>query len=412
MNKAIIKKYANLAIRKGVNLQKGQTLLIQADVDAVEMTRACVEEAYAAGAKEVVVFYQDDMNRRQTYLHADEETLCNVREWQVHSKLDYLKEGACILHIISELPGVFKDVDAAKIAKARLAGAKANKEAQAYTMMNKTKRSIIAVPNKAWAMEVFPEFEDAENEAVEELWERILHAVHVREDNDPIAEWDEMQNNFVRRIQALNEHKFKALHFTNCLGTDLTVELVDHHIWAGGSEKTVDGVIFNPNMPTEEIFTMPKKTGVQGKVVASKPLNYNGNMINGFWMEFKDGKVVDFDAEEGKDTLSELIHFDEGSCYLGEVALVPDASPISKSGILFFNTLFDENASCHLALGDAYPMNVEGGIDMNEEELNKAGANHSMTHVDFMFGNDDMSIDGIKDDGSCVPVFRKGNFVF
>ena len=157
---------------------------------------------------------------------------------------------------------------------------------------------------------------------------------------------------------------------------------------------------------------MPKKTGVQGKVVASKPLNYNGNMINGFWMEFKDGKVVDFDAEEGKDTLSELIHFDEGSCYLGEVALVPDASPISQSGILFFNTLFDENASCHLALGDAYPMNVEGGIDMNEEELNKAGANHSMTHVDFMFGNDDMSIDGIKDDGSCVPVFRKGNFVF
>lgn len=412
MNATILKKYAQLAIRKGVNLQKGQTLIINADIDAVAMARACVEEAYAVGAKEVVVFYIDDVNSRQKYLHADEETLCTIRDWQIHSKLDYLKEGACILHIISEIPGIFKDVDANKIAKARLAGAKANQEAQAYTMMNKTQWCIIAAPNEEWAMQVFPEFEDAREAAVEELWERILYAVHVREDNDPIAEWNELADNFTRRIQILNEHKFKKLHFTNSLGTDLMVELPELHVWAGGSEKTIAGIEFNPNMPTEEIFTMPKKTGVNGKVVASKPLNYNGNMIEDFWIRFENGKAVAFDAVNGKNTLSELIAFDEGSCYLGEVALVPDASPISQSGILFLNTLFDENASCHLALGDAYPMNIKGGVDMSEEELQQAGANHSMTHVDFMFGSDDMHIEGIKEDGSRIPVFENGNFVF
>lgn len=406
-----LQKYAELAIKKGVNLQKGQTLLINTTVEAVEMTRLCVEEAYKAGAKEVVVFYKDDYVSKQHYVHQDEETLCKVRPWQVDCKLDYLKEGACILHIISEIPDVLKDVDASKISKQRLALATASKETQKYTMMNKTQWCIIAVPNKEWADKVFPEFEGCDA-VMDELMDRILAAVHVEEDNDPIAEWTQLGKSFKKREEILNGYNFHALHFENSLGTDLVVELVDQHIWAGGSEKTIGGVEFNPNMPTEEIFTMPKRTGVNGKVVASKPLVYNGVLIDDFSFTFKDGKVVDFDAEEGKDTLAQLVAFDEGSSYLGEVALVPYDSPISKSGILFFNTLFDENASCHLALGDAYPMNVKGGTDMSEEELKAAGANHSMTHVDFMFGSDDMKITGICKDKKEVPIFENGNFVF
>lgn len=408
---ARLEKYAKLAIRKGVNLQKGQTLIINTSVEARDMTRACVEEAYQAGAKEVLVFYKDDYVSRSHYRYQDEETLSTVRPWQIDCKLDYMKEGACILHIISDIPGILKDVDAAKISKARLAMAKAGKELQSYTMMNKTQWCIVAVPNKEWAELVFPEFEGSDA-AVDELWDRILQAVHVEEHNDPIQEWCRLQENFTRREEILNNHRFQKLHFENEQGTDLWVTLVQHHIWAGGSEKTVSGIEFNPNMPTEEIFTMPEKTGVHGTVYATKPLDYNGTLIENFWFTFQDGRVVDFGAEKGYDTLSSLVHFDEGSCYLGEVALVPYESPISKSGILFLNTLFDENASCHLALGDAYPMNVSGGVDMSEEELQAAGANHSMTHVDFMFGSADMKITGVCDDGREVSVFEKGNFVF
>lgn len=406
-----LQKYAQLAIRKGVNLQKGQILLINTSVNAVDMTRLCVEEAYLAGAKEVIVFYKDDYVAKSHYLHQTEETLCNVRNWTIDSKLEYLKEGACILHIISEIPGVLKDVDPSKISKQRLAMATAGKEIQKFTMMNKTQWCIVAVPNKEWANIVFPEFEGSES-VVDELLERIYTAVHVEGENDPIQEWTTLNNHFAQRENILNTYDFKALHFVNGLGTDVTVELAENHIWAGGSEKTVGGVEFNPNLPTEEIFSMPKKTGVNGKVFASKPLDFNGTLIEDFYFDFKDGKVVDFDAKRGKETLAQLVHFDEGSCYLGEVALVPYDSPISKSGILFFNTLFDENASCHLALGDAYPMNVKGGVDMSEEELQAAGANHSMTHVDFMFGTYDMNITGICKDGTKVPVFENGNFVF
>lgn len=406
-----LQKYAKLAIQNGVNLQKGQTLIINTSIEAIPLTRACVEEAYLAGAKEVVVFYKDDYVSRSHYQHQQEEILCKVHPWQIDCKLDYMKEGACILHILSDIPGILKDVDAKKVSKSRLAYATAGKELQSYTMTNKTQWCIIAAANQEWADQVFPAFEGSKA-AVDELWNHILDAVHVREDNDPIQEWKQLENNFSRRIQILNEHNFQKLHFHNAMGTDLYVELVKDHVWAGGSEKTISGVVFNPNMPTEEIFTMPKKTGVNGTVYATKPLDYNGTLIEDFSFTFQDGKVIDYQAASGYDTLSSLVSFDEGSCYLGEVALVPYESPISKSGILFLNTLFDENASCHLALGDAYPMNLKGGIDMSEDELKQAGANHSMTHVDFMFGSEDMHIDGICEDGSEVVIFEKGNFVF
>ena len=410
MNKKMIKKYAELVVKKGINVQKGQTVLLNTSVYAIEMTRACVEEAYKAGAKEVVVNYRDEYVSRANYEYQDVDTLTNIRPFQIDSKLDYLKEGACVLHIISEIPGIFKGLDSEKISKAQFALSSASKEVHEYTMLSKTQWCIAAVPNKEWAMQVFPECEDA-SAAVELLWEEILSAVHVEEDNDPVQEWTEHDEKFRKRSEILNTHAFESLHFQNQYGTDLTVGLVKNHIWAGGSELTPSGIEFNANMPTEEIFTMPHKDHVDGIVYASKPLLYNGELIEDFWFKFEGGKVVDFDAKAGKDALKQLVHFDEGSCRLGEVALVPYDSPISKSNILFLNTLFDENASCHLALGDTYPTCVAGGGDMKEEELKQAGGNHSMTHVDFMFGTEDMKVIGRKEDGSEVAIFENGNFV-
>lgn len=406
-----LQKYAELTIVKGVNIQKGQTLIINASINAKDMVRACTKAAYEHGAKRVLVFYSDDITTRMDFEYQSEDTLTEIKQWQVDCKLDYLKEGGCILHLHSDTPGILKGVDAGKISKRRFAMANANKEAQEYTMNNKTQWCIVAIPNLAWAKLVYPAIEDDEA-AVDELWERILSCVHVREDNDPIQEWTELNRSFEERVQKLNDANYDILHFTNELGTDLKVKLVKHHIWAGGSDKTVGKEIeFNPNMPTEEIFTMPDRTGVNGKVYSSKPLDYSGNLIEDFWLEFQDGKVVDYDAASGKDALKSLIEFDEGSCRLGEVALVPYDSPISQSRILFYNTLFDENASCHLALGNCYASNLEGGIELNDDDLKAAGGNISLTHVDFMFGTEDMKITGIKENQEHELIFEHGNFV-
>lgn len=409
--KTKLEKYAELAIKIGVNLQKGQNLIINTSTSAITLTRLCVEEAYLAGAKRVLVFYSDEYIAKSHFMHQDVDVLSDIHSWQIDSKLDYFKEGACILHIISEVPGILKDVDAAKISAQQLAMAKASKQLREYTMKNLSQWSIIAYPNVAWANQVFSEFEDDER-AVNELMDSIYHAVHIDDENDSIQIWKELNQNFAKRVDLLNTYQFERLHFQNSIGTDIMIALVKNHIWAGGSDVSRDQVEFNPNLPTEEIFTMPKKDGVNGTVYASKPLLYNGVLIENFWFKFKDGDVVDFGAECGYDALHALIEFDEGSSFLGEVALVPYHSPISQSKILYLNTLFDENASCHLALGDAYPSNVKDGVDMSEEELLAAGANHSLTHVDFMFGTEDMKVTGIKDDGTLIPVFEKGDFVF
>lgn len=409
--KTKLEKYAELAINIGVNVQKGQNLIINTSTSAVALTRLCVEEGYRAGAKRVLVFYSDEYITKSHLTHQEVDVLSDIHPWQIDCKLDYFKEGACILHIISEVPGILKDVDATKISAQQLAMAKASPQLREYTMKNISQWCIVAYPNVEWAKQVFPEFEDDES-ATNELMDSIYHAVHIEDDNDPIQVWKELNHNFAKRVDILNAYQFEKLHFQNSYGTDVEIELVKNHIWAGGSDRSKDQVEFNPNIPTEEIFTMPKKDGVNGMVYASKPLLHNGVLINDFWFRFKDGSVVDFGAESGYDTLRELIQFDEGSSFLGEVALVPYHSPISQSKTLFLNTLFDENASCHLALGDAYPSNLKDGVDMNEEELAAAGANHSLTHVDFMFGSEDMKITGIKEDGTNVPVFEKGDFVF
>lgn len=276
-------------------------------------------------------------------------------------------------------------------------------------MGNKAQWTIIAAPNQMWAKQVFPDAN--EDEAVEKLWEAIFNASRVFSDNDPIEEWAKHNETLLKHNQVLNDYNFDHLLFKNSLGTDLKVQLVEDHIWAGGGENAANGTYFNPNIPTEETFTMPYKFGTEGKVVSTKPLNYQGKLIEDFWLVFKDGKVVDFGAKKEEATLKSLLDTDEGSRYIGEIALISHDSPISNTNILFLNTLFDENASCHMALGRAYPMNIKGGIGAPIAELEKRGYNNSFNHVDFMFGSEDMEITGVTQDGKSVKVFEKGNFV-
>ncbi|MGL5540568.1 MAG: aminopeptidase [Erysipelotrichaceae bacterium] len=406
----LIDKYAKLAVYVGANVQKDQIVILNTNVECVELNRAIVRHAYEAGAKLVSINYRDEIITKHHYTHQSVETLCDIPEWLRESRLDYVRQGACIINVVSNYPGNLKDIDPTKIAQASMASQVAFKEQSEYTMANKTQWSIVAASNPVWAKTVFPDV--SEEEASVMLWEAIFKASRVSEDNDPVQAWVEHNDNMARYEHKMNEMNFKSLHFTNALGTDLHVSLVDQHIWAGGNETTKYGVVFNPNIPTEEVFTMPEKFGVNGRVYSSKPLDYQGKLIDRFYLDFKDGKVVGFDAEVEKEALEALVTFDEGASYLGEVALVPFDSPISNSNLLFNNTLFDENASCHLALGRAYPMNVKEGTEMSEEQLIAAGANQSKLHVDFMFGTSDLQIIGTKQDGTQVTIFKDGNFVF
>lgn len=409
IKESILRKYANLAVRSGVNIQPGQLLVISSPIHCADFVHLCVEEAYKAGAEEVIVRWIDEHLNRLNALYCDKEVMKQVPSWVVDRKQEEVDRKCAYLSIDSKIPKIMTGTDSKKMQEVNMAQSKALAKFRNYTSANHGQWSVVAIPNPVWAMRVFEQCD--EEEAMQKLWDAILKSVYVDEDNDPIAIWKQHCQQIKKHCAVLNQMNFKALHFENSLGTDLTVELVQNHIWAGGSEESTSGVVFNPNMPTEEAFTMPLKTGVNGKVVATKPLSYQGKLIEDFFIVFKEGKAVEFDAKRNGDALENLLTFDEGSCYLGEVALIGDDSPINKSGILFYDTLFDENASCHLALGSAYPMNVKGGTKMSEDELKQAGANISMTHVDFMFGSPDMNIDGILENGEPVPVFRNGNFV-
>ena len=403
-------KLARLAVRKGVNVQKDQPLVIRASVRDYAFVRLVVKEAYEAGAKSVSVNWADQEISKMGFTYESEETLAEIPDW-IHEQTKSRQEaGSCFLSIISDKPGAMADVDPKKLGAYQRAYYQKMGDLQAYTMNNIGQWCVIGIPSVEWAKVVFPEL--PEEKAFEKLGDAIFSVTRVGEDNDPVADWDAHDAELIGHAEKLNAYNFKELHFISELGTDVTVGLVQDHIWVGGGCFTPNGVYFDPNMPTEECFCMPEKTAVNGKVVASKPLSYNGKVIENFWFRFEDGKVVDFGAEKEEEALKHLLEFDEGSSYLGEVALVPYDSPISQSGILFFNTLYDENAACHLALGRPYPENLKGGIEMSEEELAAHGANSSLQHEDFMFGTKEMQIDGICYDGTVVPVFRNGNFVF
>ncbi len=411
MNKKdeMLKKYARLAVKTGVNIQKGQYLVIMSPIECAPFTRMISEIAYDEGAKDVIIHWNDEISTKIKFLKAPEEIFEVMPQWQVDSYLYYAREGAAFLSIAASNPELMKDVNPARISKSQKTRQLALKEFNQRLMTNKNAWSIVSIPTVGWSTKVFPEV--SESEAVEKLWDSIFNIVRVDKE-DPVKAWDEHKNNLKKSMEFLNSNNLKALHYKNSIGTDLTIELPENHLWVGGAEYTAEGVEFIANMPTEEVFSMPKKTGVNGTVVSSKPLNYGGNLIDNFSFTFKQGRIVDFKAEKGLDTLKHLVETDEGSHYLGEVALVPYDSPISNSGIIFFNTLYDENASCHLAIGKAYSSCIKNGENMSEEELEEAGANNSLAHVDFMIGTPDLEITGIKQDGSKVPVFKNGNWAY
>jgi aminopeptidase len=409
MDNTMLEKYARLIVKTGVNIQKGQTLVIASPIECAFFTRMIAQYAYEEGARDVVVTWKDELLSKIRFLQAPEEVFEEFPEWQKDFYLSYVKQGAAFVSIAASDPELLKDVNPGRLVKVQKASNTALKEYRERLMSNKNTWCVVSIPTKSWAKKVFSEL--SEDEAVTKLWDAILKTVRV-DTQDPVAAWEEHKQNLKKSSDFLNSNQFQYLQYKNSLGTDLKIELPKNHIWLGGSEYTPEGLEFVANMPTEEVFTLPKKTGIQGTVVSSKPLNYNGNVIDHFSLTFKDGKIVDFTAEQGYEILKGLIETDEGSYYLGEVALVPYNSPISNSNILYFNTLFDENASCHLAIGKAYPVCIKDGENLAKEELEALGVNDSLVHVDFMIGTKDLEIIGTTAAGKEIPVFKNGDFAF
>lgn len=399
-------KYAELALKTGVNLQKNQALMINSSIEGADFTKLVVKKAYELGAKDVQVNWSDDELTLLKYENAPEEVLAEFPDWRAALNNYYAEDGAAVLSIRSTNPDLLKDVDPARVALASKASAEKMTKFQDYVMNDKITWSIISIPTGDWAQKVYPD--KSREEAIEALWDTIVKIVRVDKD-DPIAAWEEHNKILAVAVDILNDKRYNKLIF-KAPGTNLEIGLPEGHIWAGGSAISQDGITFNPNMPTEEVFCMPHKYEVDGVVASTMPLNYGGALIDNFSLTFEKGKVVDFEAETGGEALKHLLDTDEGARRLGEVALVPNESPISQSGLIFYNTLFDENASCHIALGKAYPTNLKNGSSMNKEELDKHGANDSLTHVDFMIGSKDLDIDGVKADGSTEAVFRKGSW--
>lgn len=405
----LISKLARLAVKVGANVQKDQIVIVRSNLDSKDLTKEIVKEAYYAGAKNVIVEWNYEHVSKLDYLHMNEETLKEVPDYVVSKARYQVDNKACFISVSSPMPGLFEEVDPMKFQIAARAAQEKLSFVREHLMGNQVQWTIVSAANQTWANKVFPNLSD--EEALKALWQAIFDASRVSYENDIIKEWKTHNKNLKKRSDILNQYNFKELHFKNSLGTDLVVGLVKDHIWVGGGEVAANGIYFNPNIPTEEIFTMPDKFVTSGKVVATKPLNYSGKLIEDFYLVFKDGKVVEFDAKKEKETLKNILTFDKNSAYIGEIALIGDNSPINNTGILFYNTLFDENASCHMALGRAYPMNIKGGIGADVKELEKRGYNNSNVHVDFMFGSPDLEITGTTYDGKKIKVFEKGNFI-
>ena len=404
----MFKKYAELAVGMGVNLEAGQHLIVNAPIEAAELVRSIAETAYQKGARDVTVCWQDEKIAKLRYVYAADETLAQFPAWRRDLYLGYAKQNAAVISIAGNDPDLMTDVDPARVMIAQKAAGEALLEYRARLMNNQNAWTIIPFATSAWAKKVFPQ----DDEAAEKLWRAIYAAVRLNGESDPVAAWNEHTESLRRATDFMNRHSFRSLHYKNNLGTDLTVELPEGHIWAGGAEYTAKGRRFVANIPTEEVYTLPRRDGINGVVCATKPLIYQGQPIRDFSLRFQKGKVTEFSAKVGRDILKNLLSVDEGASFLGEVALVPHNSPISESGILFYNTLFDENASCHLALGKAYPTCIKGGDVMDSTELARHGVNDSLIHVDFMIGSSDLSIVGIDRNGAEVSVFKDGNFDF
>lgn len=402
-----LEKYARLIVETGVNVTEGHTIVLQIAVNQAKLARLIVKEAYDRGAAQVIVKWSDDELLRQNVQNMSVENLAEVPSYMIDETHDWLEKGASRISVISSDPDALAGLDSDKIGAYQQHDAKHLFDLRRATQANKVSWTVVAAADGPWAAKVFPELA-TEEEQVTALWDQIFKTTRVYEEN-PVAAWKEHEAILGKKSDMLNKEQFDSLHYT-APGTDLIVGLPENHIWVSAGSLNARGEKFTANMPTEEVFTAPDCHRTNGYVSSTKPLSYAGTIIEGMKWTFKDGEVVDVTAEKGEEVIKTLVASDSGSKRLGEVALVSDPSPISQSGIVFFNTLFDENASNHLAIGAAYAHNIEGGTVMSEEELMAHGINRSQKHVDFMIGSAQMSVDGIRKDGTVVPIFKNGDW--
>lgn len=409
MNNILIEKYANLIVNVGANVQKDQIVDISSSLENAWLAEIIMEKCYQAGAKFVSIQWVNDKTSVIAYKYASLDVLKEIKPY-TRARLEWLTDNKVVrIHIDDDDPNAFKDVDSEKMAESSKDISKLAKD-----LFDKIEGEyqwcIAAAPSKKWAKQVFPN--DTEEEAVQKLWNLIFKMCRIDESTDELALWKEHNDKLVNRCKFLNDLDLEYVQYKNSLGTNLKVYLADGHIWQGGKNITKQGIDYLPNIPTEEVFSTPHAYKVDGTLVSTFPLNYNGVLIKDMRFTFKDGKVIDFSASEGQDTLKHMLNMDENSNRLGEIALVPYNNPINNSKTLFYSTLFDENASCHFAFGECYNDTIKNYEKYSEEELNKKGCNNSIIHVDFMVGSSDLSIIGHTKKGEDVVIFENGNFAF
>lgn len=402
-----LEKYAELAVKVGINLKEKEGLIIGGNLDSIPLARLVMAKAYELGAKHVEFLFTDDEMSLIRYKNGKDYVFEEYPQWKIDSIEAMYKDNYHHLFISAPDPELLKDIDGDLIAKNQKTASLASTPLMKYRMTGLTKWSIVAVPSIPWAKSVFPDLSD--EDAIERLWEKIFEATRVDQE-DPIKAWEIHDENLKKYKNFLNNKQFEKLILKGP-GTDIEVYLAEDHYWMGGSKESQAGAAYVANMPTEEVFTTPHKFKVNGTLKATKPLSVNGKLVEDFGFTFKDGKVVDFYAEKGYEVLENLLNNDEGAKYLGEVALVQDDSPISNTKILFNNTLFDENASVHFALGRAYAYAMRDGANMTEEELAEKGSNFSLIHVDFMVGGPELDVTAYEKDGTEVKLFKDGNWV-
>lgn len=406
----LIREYAKIIVKIGVNVQKGQDVVITCPVEHYEFARMVAAEAYAAGAGDVIMNWGDDFLTKEFFLHASDAAISNFPDYRAE-KINYHVRRKCArIAIIGDDPEAMKGIDFSRLVTYKKAMNAKTIESTKALMASEIPWTVVAVPQKEWAHKVFPDM--PVDEAIDCLWEKILSSVRITENGNAVEAWKKHDEVLKAHSDALNKAQYSKLHYVNGIGTDFTVGLVRNHIWCGGSEKAGTGVTFQANMPTEEIFTMPDSRVAEGTLVASRPLSYQGALIEGFSLTFHEGKVVEYHAEKGEEALKALLDMGENAKRLGEVAIVPYSSPISKLDMLFYETLFDENAACHFALGNCYPTTIMDGEKLSDEEMIARGGNvFPDQHEDFMVGTADLTITGIAEDGTETVIFKNGEWV-
>lgn len=408
MDENKLRKYAELLVCAGGNVKKGDYVMIVSSVDDAYFARLVQEYAYDAGASLVVMDWYDNAVTRTQYLRAADKTFTEFPAWMAERDKYYDEKGMVYLFINSPDPELLSNVEPGRIQNYLKLSNEARALHNKKLMSSELRRSILAIPSKAWAKKVFPDLPI--EAAMEALWSLVLECSRA-DGTDPINDWNNHKSNFRKRLEYLNNQNFKSLRLKTNLGTDIIVELVENHIWVGCNGVDPNGICFLPNIPTEEIFTTPNCKGVNGKIVASRPLPYQGNLIEGIELIFKDGRLSEWKTQNNFQLFESILNVDEGSFYLGEIALVDKSSPITKTKRIFYNLLYDENSSCHMALGNAYIPTIKNGNKMDLEQLKSAGVNNSLQHIDFMFGTEDLSIVGNTFDGKEILFFDNGEFI-